>query len=70
VDHGVGLGASVGLAVWCIGEYGEMLVNNVGMLDREEPAKVSGQFLKDMFFIDPLKSEFTYLVFSLLFFHG
>jgi hypothetical protein len=38
-----------------------MLVNNVGMLDGEEPIKVSGQFLKDMFFIDPLKSEFTYL---------
>jgi hypothetical protein len=34
-----------------------MLVNNVGMLDGEEPIKVSGQFLKDMFFVDPLKFE-------------
>ncbi|XP_066332823.1 AP-1 complex subunit gamma-2-like isoform X3 [Miscanthus floridulus] len=31
----------VRVAVWCIGEYGEMLVNNVGMLDREEPIKVT-----------------------------
>lgn len=29
------------MAVWCIGEYGEMLVNNVGMLDIEEPITVS-----------------------------
>ncbi|XP_019052148.1 PREDICTED: AP-1 complex subunit gamma-2-like, partial [Nelumbo nucifera] len=27
----------VRVAVWCIGEYGEMLVNNIGMLDKEEP---------------------------------
>ncbi|CAD6249064.1 unnamed protein product [Miscanthus lutarioriparius] len=31
----------VRVAVWCIGEYGEMLVNNVGMLDGEEPIKVT-----------------------------
>ncbi|RVW47209.1 AP-1 complex subunit gamma-2 [Vitis vinifera] len=31
----------VRVAVWCIGEYGEMLVNNVGMLDIEEPITVS-----------------------------
>ncbi|CAK9137800.1 unnamed protein product [Ilex paraguariensis] len=31
----------VRVAVWCIGEYGEMLVNNVGMLDVEEPMTVS-----------------------------
>lgn len=31
----------VRVAVWCIGEYGEMLVNNVGMLDIEEPITVT-----------------------------
>uniref|UniRef100_K3YZ42 AP-1 complex subunit gamma n=1 Tax=Setaria italica TaxID=4555 RepID=K3YZ42_SETIT len=31
----------VRVAVWCIGEYGEMLVNNVGMLDGEEPVMVT-----------------------------
>lgn len=30
----------VRVAVWCIGEYGEMLVNNVGVLDGEEPMTV------------------------------
>ncbi|XP_043703654.1 AP-1 complex subunit gamma-2-like isoform X1 [Telopea speciosissima] len=29
------------VAVWCIGEYCEMLVNNVGMLDMEEPITVT-----------------------------
>ncbi|KAF8407942.1 hypothetical protein HHK36_007082 [Tetracentron sinense] len=31
----------VRVAVWCIGEYGEMLVNNVQMLDIEEPMTVT-----------------------------
>ncbi|KAL2510383.1 AP-1 complex subunit gamma-2 [Forsythia ovata] len=31
----------VRVAVWCIGEYGEMLVNNAGMLDGEDPITVT-----------------------------
>ncbi|XP_074300275.1 AP-1 complex subunit gamma-2-like [Silene latifolia] len=31
----------VKVAVWCFGEYGDMLVNNVGMLDIEEPITVT-----------------------------
>ncbi|OVA03725.1 Clathrin/coatomer adaptor [Macleaya cordata] len=31
----------VRVAVWCIGEYGEMLVNNIGMLDKEDPITVT-----------------------------
>ncbi|KAF6157344.1 hypothetical protein GIB67_004282 [Kingdonia uniflora] len=31
----------VRVVVWCIGEYGEMLINNIGMLDREEPITVT-----------------------------
>lgn len=31
----------VRVAVWCIGEYGDMLVNNIGMLDIEDPIVVS-----------------------------
>ncbi|KAI3729034.1 hypothetical protein L6452_17680 [Arctium lappa] len=31
----------VRVAVWCIGEYGDMLVNNIGMLDVEEPITVT-----------------------------
>ncbi|KAL5225010.1 hypothetical protein ABZP36_011649 [Zizania latifolia] len=31
----------VRVTVWCIGEYGEMLVNNISMLDIEEPITVT-----------------------------
>nr|CAB3469730.1 unnamed protein product [Digitaria exilis] len=31
----------VRVAIWCIGEYGEMLVNNISMLDIEEPITVT-----------------------------
>ncbi|KAH1264371.1 AP-1 complex subunit gamma-2 [Glycine max] len=31
----------VRVTVWCIGEYGDMLVNNVGMLDIEDPITVT-----------------------------
>ncbi|XP_047322411.1 AP-1 complex subunit gamma-2-like [Impatiens glandulifera] len=31
----------VRVAVWCIGEYGEILVNNIGMLDSEEPVTIT-----------------------------
>ncbi|RRT56840.1 hypothetical protein BHM03_00062238, partial [Ensete ventricosum] len=34
----------VRVVVWCIGEYGEMLVGNVGVLEVEELMTVSARF--------------------------
>ncbi|KAM0882088.1 hypothetical protein ACQ4PT_032547 [Festuca glaucescens] len=34
-------GSLLRVAVWCIGEYGEMLVNNLGMLEAEPPITVT-----------------------------
>lgn len=38
----------VRVAVWCIGEYGEMLVNNIEMLDIEDPITVSCYLLENL----------------------
>ncbi|XP_047330094.1 AP-1 complex subunit gamma-2-like [Impatiens glandulifera] len=38
----------VRVAVWCIGEYGEMLVNNIGMIHEEEPLNVTESDIVDV----------------------
>ncbi|KAK4261289.1 hypothetical protein QN277_004309 [Acacia crassicarpa] len=41
IQTSTGQESFVRVAVWCIGEYGEMLVNNIGMLDIEDPITVT-----------------------------
>ncbi|KAJ9678174.1 hypothetical protein PVL29_022916 [Vitis rotundifolia] len=52
------------VAVWCMGEYGEMLVYNVGMLDIEEPMTVTESHNSSYGFDCSLKA---FMLFPILF---